>query len=89
MCVRIGVIDGDGVKINYTAIPSLHDLRRAALSFSPPKAFPPRGILPAECRQSSTTRSLHFAKIIDEASSERSQLGPVLGSSHDLFCTSY
>ena len=57
--------------------------------FPPPKAFPPRGILPAECRQSSTTRSLHFAKIIDEASSERSQLGPVLGSSHDLFCTSY
>ena len=41
MCVRIGVIDGDGVKINYTAIPSLHDLRRAALSlFTLLRRFP-------------------------------------------------
>ena len=62
MCVRIRVIDRDGVKINYTAFLSRYctycrDLPSLS-SFSPPKAFPPRGILPSERESARPAASL-------------------------------
>ena len=45
VCARIRVIDRVGVKINHTAILAAATF---ALSLSPPKAFPPRGISPVE-----------------------------------------